>query len=468
MTVTTVTKARRVAKDLGWPDMETALAAFDEQGMDLVEVDATPDGDAGVGEPETAMLCVPLDMMDDELDVIGGETFHHITLSFFGPLAGLSTEDQQKVLGVVAALAQSAPQLRGVLSGTDLFEAEDGSTVWWAKPWVDGLLALRAQAVSMLQQAGIDLSADDHLEEWTPHVTLAYLPVGQEPPDVELPTTPLNVDRVCLCLGGRRYDFPLTGEPTPVDTASAQAANESGWHASAFVPNVAKGLLTDPEAAPDDQRYTFGPVYVPDFIDGQGDWTDPDTLEQAVRDYFGAGQFDIHLQHSDAVAGQCVGILVWPFPVTIPVYQADTDSWEAQSFPAGTPFMGTLWTPEVWPLVKSGQIRGYSMGGDALRVDLGMSDEEVTKAAATAADALAGSKPDLNDSEVTFLRDMIANHQVAIQMSQQLLTDNLGVTGPAETLAQQIIAAQQTQIDQMAGWLTAAGQDPKGGKAAGK
>jgi hypothetical protein len=39
------------------------------------------------------------------------------------------------------------------------------------------------------------------------------------------------------------------------------------------------------------------------------------------------------------------------------------------SFPKNTPFMGVIWEPWAWELVKNGELRGYSIGGSAQRME---------------------------------------------------------------------------------------------------
>jgi len=38
-------------------------------------------------------------------------------------------------------------------------------------------------------------------------------------------------------------------------------------------------------------------------------------------------------------------------------------------FPADTPFLGVVWEDWAWDLVKAGELRGYSIGGRARRVE---------------------------------------------------------------------------------------------------
>jgi hypothetical protein len=60
-------------------------------------------------------------------------------------------------------------------------------------------------------------------------------------------------------------------------------------------------------------------------------------------------------------------MMVWPEAVRTSLRKAD-GSTQPIEFPAGTAFMGAVWDEEVWPLVKTGQISGYSFGGRGTRV----------------------------------------------------------------------------------------------------
>ena len=129
--------------------------------------------------------------------------------------------------------------------------------------------------------------------------------------------------------------------------------------------------LTDgplPIAKADDRRYTLGPAYVPDMQDAHGEFTDAETLQEALWNWVRKGDRQIYLQHSDKVAGEMVEVLTWPFPIetemTVPGEQVTK-----YGFPANTPFMGVIWEPWAWEMVKAGELRGYSIGGKARRIE---------------------------------------------------------------------------------------------------
>ena len=60
-----------------------------------------------------------------------------------------------------------------------------------------------------------------------------------------------------------------------------------------------------------------------------------------------------------------------------------------------------------------------------------------------------------NDADTMFAQMMIVHHEGAIEMAEQQLAD--GKYQPAKDLAQAIIAAQQTEIDEMNALLSSAG-----------
>lgn len=115
-------------------------------------------------------------------------------------------------------------------------------------------------------------------------------------------------------------------------------------------------------------RYTLGPAYVPGREDAHGEFADSETLQRAMWDWVKKGDRTIYLQHSDKPAGEMVEMMTVPFPLeaelTVP-NQGVTKF----TFPADTPFLGVIWEPWAWDLVKNGELRGYSIGGTAKRVE---------------------------------------------------------------------------------------------------
>jgi len=127
-----------------------------------------------------------------------------------------------------------------------------------------------------------------------------------------------------------------------------------------------------------DSRYTLGPWYVPGQLDAHGEWTDTEELQKAMWDYVKSGDRDIRLQHNvDVVAGEWVEAMTWPYTVEIPMFKADTNVTENVTFPAGTAFLGVQWKPWAWELVKSGKVRGFSIGGTGAGIEVDLPAENL-------------------------------------------------------------------------------------------
>jgi len=124
--------------------------------------------------------------------------------------------------------------------------------------------------------------------------------------------------------------------------------------------------------ANEEQKFTLGPWYIPNKEDAHGEWSDADELQKALWDYVRLGDRDIRLQHNtDIVAGEWVEAMSFPVPVTLNMKKAQGDSKEV-TYPAGTVFLGVKWNDWAWDMVKENKITGFSIGGSAARVEMGI------------------------------------------------------------------------------------------------
>lgn len=124
-----------------------------------------------------------------------------------------------------------------------------------------------------------------------------------------------------------------------------------------------------------EDRFTLGPMYVPNRLDAHAEWTDVEELQKAVWSYVQKGDRRIRLQHNrDKVAGEWVEVMTWPYEVEVPMMQKDAAPTPV-AFPEGTVFLGVVWEPWAWEMVKEGKIRGYSIGGKAERLYVDMEDK---------------------------------------------------------------------------------------------
>ena len=133
-------------------------------------------------------------------------------------------------------------------------------------------------------------------------------------------------------------------------------------------PDVALTTIVKAE-----QRYTMGPVYVPNLEDAHGETIEASELQKAIWDWVRKGDRTIYLQHSDKAAGEMVEILTLPMETEMSLV-VPKEGVTKYSFPADTPFMGVIWEEWAWELVKAGELRGYSIGGQAQRVEVELPD----------------------------------------------------------------------------------------------
>jgi len=172
----------------------------------------------------------------------------------------------------------------------------------------------------------------------------------------------------------------LTHKSTDDMVDLARSVIEDRLEALGFAPPYTTGDTTEKLAAlyavvpfaKAEERYTLGPVYVPGRLDGHGEFIDAATLQKAIWDWVRSGDRTIFLQHSDKAAGEMVEILTWPMPIQTSLSLPGEDIRKVE-FPAETPFMGVVWESWAWDLVKAGQLRGYSIGGKARRVEADLS-----------------------------------------------------------------------------------------------
>lgn len=123
-----------------------------------------------------------------------------------------------------------------------------------------------------------------------------------------------------------------------------------------------------------EKRYTLGAMYIPDQIDAHGEWTDSDELQTAVWDYVRSNDRRIRLQHNrEVVAGEWVEVMAFPYSLTVPI-QTPNGATMNHTYPPNTVFLGVVWEPWAWELVKAGKILGYSIGGKAERLYVDIED----------------------------------------------------------------------------------------------
>lgn len=360
------------------PELEAAIEAAVEAGWAALSILAEQNDDGtyevSVEPPSGVMVAWFLPgYQARSIAVPGGEhsAALHVTLAYFGDAADMTVEDQRTLIGVVGEVSLRHHSLMGELTGVGRFSNGEETEPLWVGVDVPGLQSLHDDIVKSAAAAGIDVKGHGTNGDYKPHVTVAYVPADRDTSSMGFAPMSVTMDTLTVAIAERRVDIKLVdpGE-TGMDVSPHQ-----GWQA-----DMSKAVGSEVAA---EDRYTLGPLYVPDSLDAHGEWTDTREIQKAVWQYTRAKQFDIRLQHNtDIVAGECVEVLTWPYEVTVPMTKADGTTTDV-TFPPGTPFMGTVWEPWAWGLVKEGKLTGYSIGGRAhmIEVDLGAGDVKAAEEA---------------------------------------------------------------------------------------
>jgi hypothetical protein len=161
-----------------------------------------------------------------------------------------------------------------------------------------------------------------------------------------------------------------------------------------LVDNVVKALSQPPtqqlsmiiaKSAPE-HRYTFSVVYKASpsmakgseglVLDAHREYITDTDLFDALHGYVESGDRNIYIQHQltpqygSQSAGKWTQLVQWPYPVPAKVNYPNGVE-KAAMIPANSVFMGVVWEPWSWQLVKAGKIRGLSLGGTARRLPFG-------------------------------------------------------------------------------------------------
>lgn len=102
-------------------------------------------------------------------------------------------------------------------------------------------------------------------------------------------------------------------------------------------------------------------------IDAHSDFVVSRDIQKAVWNYVDSSDRKIYLQHKrtgNKVAGRWVEIFVWPHEVEAEFKMTDGRI-RKSLIPANSAWMGVIWEPWAWTMVKSGEITGLSFGGYA-------------------------------------------------------------------------------------------------------
>lgn len=371
-----IAKAAEIAAEFQEADFTQAVEEARAAGLQSVEI-VTVDDDGNGGEiyvlrPKTIMIAwKPREFVRRRIAIPGGEPESeiHLTILYLGAVDDFTIEQQRTIIGTVTEVVQSRKPIQGRVNGVGRFlePNDDGLTPVWLGGDFVGLRELRDDLKAALNQAGIEW--EEKYPDYQPHITIGWIPEDADTPMVAINPFDTEITCVTVYIGGLEYEISLDGPEW--GPGEMEPYFDGEYDGNLYVP-ILKGAAQPVQK--EELRYTYGPWYVPESVDLHKEWATRDTVQQALWKYVDRGDRDIRLQHNtDIVAGRWVELATIPFPVSVPV-ENEHGVLVKHTYPAGTPFMGVIWEPWAWELVKAGKIRGYSIGGTAQRVLVDMPD----------------------------------------------------------------------------------------------
>lgn len=138
-------------------------------------------------------------------------TDYHITLKYLGKTNEVTADLIRNVVHVCYNMADAWEPMTLDLPGTvGVFDEED-SDVWYLEtpPGANShMWDFWRELCRQLKEFGIE---HDEQTEWTPHVTLAYVPKDSELPYIQFPAKLINIHSLSLVVGEWVVTWELTG-----------------------------------------------------------------------------------------------------------------------------------------------------------------------------------------------------------------------------------------------------------------
>ncbi|MER3439302.1 MAG: hypothetical protein C4346_17895, partial [Chloroflexota bacterium] len=121
-------------------------------------------------------------------------------------------------------------------------------------------------------------------------------------------------------------------------------------HERIDVTRFAKIVKTEEE-----RRYTLAVAYPANEVDAHGDTISPDELEQAAWNFLRRGG-NVGLLHQPGTEG--AGDVVESY-----IYRGPPWEISGERVEPGDWLIGVLWRPDVWEMIKKGELQGFSIQG---------------------------------------------------------------------------------------------------------
>lgn len=269
----------------------------------------------------------------------------HMTLGYFGKLGrDISHEQADAMFKCVSMAAKRARPFKGAISGMGRFagtNTSDGKDVLYASVDLPGLAKFRTELMDEMQKCSGVVKSELH--DFTPHITLKHINEDEPSPVQKIARQEVTFSHIVLAVGNDRKMVSL-GEMEQTFKRWVPICKVEG-----------------------ERRRVTGIVLQPEVVDAQRDIISAEAIEDAAHAFLANynTKTKLGLQHSVAP-----GSPVSQFPKGLHLvesYVAPVDM-----VLNGRPIKKGAWLmtvfvedDDVWARVKSGAIRGFSIGGIA-------------------------------------------------------------------------------------------------------
>lgn len=121
---------------------------------------------------------------------------------------------------------------------------------------------------------------------------------------------------------------------------------------------------------PGDRHYVLGVAYPADRIDGHGEFMSRESVRKAAQTFLGDGGRQIGLHHADGTVGHAKVIDSFCWPDELPDWELPGPDGQTQTIRSGDWLLGVEFDAETWPLIKTGQVNGWSIQGMGARREI--------------------------------------------------------------------------------------------------
>lgn len=157
------------------------------------------------------------------------ETDLHITLAYLGQAADLTRQQCDDIDGILGAIGSVFGPIAGLVQGIGFFNQDAaGQRVLYASFDSPQLPDLRQTVVGAFKAAGVPM---DDTHGFTPHITLAYAPNGDQPVVPDVPALKITFPAITRMFAGERGDTLLQGSALDTHplTVTKQADGAYRW-----------------------------------------------------------------------------------------------------------------------------------------------------------------------------------------------------------------------------------------------